>query len=83
MGNGCNEARDKVYYYLDHEQLTWVQRTRIRYHLWRCTRCADCYGFEAHLQAVIRSRSQEDPPTELIDRLRAFLHEQGTDEPQA
>ena len=83
MSKRCNEAAEKVYYYLDHEQLNWMQRTRIRYHLRRCAKCSDCYEFETHVQTVVRSKCQEDPPAELIHRLRAFIREHGSDEAEA
>ena len=76
----CHEAREQVYLYLDREQLGWIQRTRIRYHLKRCTNCTDCFEFEVQLKAVIRRKSQEEAPAELIDRLRAFIQEHGSDE---
>ena len=82
MAHNCDEAIDQVYYFLDGET-TWYKRLRIRRHLRRCGGCTEAFAFETRFKAMIRRKCQEDPPAELIDRLRAFLHEHGTDEPQA
>lgn len=82
----CDDAVEKVYFYLD-EEMTWYRRRRIRRHLKRCTNCDGAYSFEAHFIEVVRRKAREEPPPEqmeeLIGRLRALLHEHGSDEVQA
>jgi len=75
MSHGCDNAVEHLYQYLDQE-LTWTRRVRVRWHLRRCTNCDGAFDFEAKLQSVIRERSGEEPPPELMDRLRAFIHEE-------
>jgi mycothiol system anti-sigma-R factor len=72
----CSKAQAQVYTYLDGE-MTWYRRTRIWWHLRRCPPCADGFSFEEHLKHRIHDGCLEDVPEELIERLRAFLREQG------
>jgi mycothiol system anti-sigma-R factor len=82
MSRGCEHAIEYVYHYLDHE-LTWSRRTRIRWHLSRCSGCCGAFDFEERLKAVIRERGRDEPPPELFERLRALIHEEaaGNDAP--
>ena len=79
MSRGCHHAAEYVYNYLDHE-ITWSHSVRIRVHLRRCVRCTDGYEFERHLKQMIRERGGDQPPPELLDRLRALIEEHGADE---
>ena len=77
MSRGCEHAVEYVYQYLDGET-TWVHRARIRYHLKKCVQCDGAFDFETRLKAVIRERGRDEPPAELIDRLRALIQEDGS-----
>ena len=77
MSRGCEHAVEYVYQFLDGET-TWMHRARIRYHLKKCVECDGAFAFETRLRTVIRERGRDEPPAELIDRLRTLLHE---DEP--
>jgi mycothiol system anti-sigma-R factor len=72
----CEKTRHQVYGYLDKE-MTWYRRARIRWHLRRCPPCADGFDFELALKARVRKDCSEEPPEELLERLRTFLREQG------
>jgi mycothiol system anti-sigma-R factor len=82
MSHGCNNAVEHLYQYLD-EELTWSRRVRVRWHLRRCTNCDGAFDFEARLKVVIRERSGEDAPPELLDRLRALIREETKDGTEA
>ena len=82
LSPGCRHAIDQVYFFLDGE-LNWYKRLRIRRHLGRCRGCHDAFQFETRFLEVVREKSAEEPPPELIDRLRSFLHEHGDDGPAA
>ena len=76
LSPGCMSAVDQVYTYLDGE-LTWYKRIRIRRHLKRCNGCTDAFAFETKFLEVVREKSSDEPPPELIDRLRSFIREHG------
>ncbi len=80
----CDDVMEQAYLYLD-DEITWYRRTRIRRHLKRCTGCLSTIEFETHFKRVIREKGFEEPDPELIQRLRAFLHEHehGSDESRA
>ena len=78
MNRGCEHAVEFAYQYLDQE-LTWLRRARIRWHLRKCISCDGAYTFETRLQTVIRERGRDEPPAELIERLRALIQEDGPD----
>ena len=82
MHGGCEHAIEYVYHYLD-EELTWSRRMRIRWHLRRCTNCDGAFSFEQQLKAVVRRKSQDEAPPELIDRLRALIQEEGPGSPRS
>ena len=77
MSHGCEHAVEYVYQYLD-EELTWMRRTRIRWHLRKCLACDGAFSFETRLKTVIRQRGREEPPPELMERLRALIREEGS-----
>ena len=75
MSTACEHAIEYVYNYLD-DEVTMTRRTRIRWHLRRCTQCTSAYDFEARLKQVIRERGRSEPPPELFDTLRALIEEE-------
>jgi len=76
MSQSCDHAVEYVYQYLD-EELTMLRRARIRWHLRNCGQCEGAFSFETRLKTVIRERGREEPPPELLDRLRALIQEEG------
>lgn len=79
MSHTCDEALEQVYFFLDGE-MTWYRRIRVRRHLKKCSGCMGSFEFEAKVIDVVRRKAAEPPPPELIDRLRAFIQEHGSDE---
>ncbi len=71
--SACAEAASRVYPFLDGE-LTWIKRTKIRWHLRACTRCEAAFVFEQHFKEKVREGLREECPQEVIDRLKGFLH---------
>ena len=80
MSNGCDAAREEVYFYLDGEQLGWYRRLIIKQHLRKCRNCEGAYQFEARFMRLVRRKAVDPAPEELISRLRTFLQEQEPDE---
>jgi mycothiol system anti-sigma-R factor len=74
--HNCDEAIGKLYEFLD-DELTWFRKARVRYHLRNCPPCDKVFVFEEHLRAVIRERARDDPPAEVLDRLRRMIREAG------
>lgn len=77
MSNHCEHAIAYMYQYLDHEELTWTRRSRIRRHLRKCEICPGAFDFESRLKEMIREKGREEPPPELFDRLRTLIREEG------
>lgn len=78
--SGCKNAVEHLYEYIDTE-LTWWQATRVKWHLRRCKPCTTAFDFEQHLKSVIREKGGNDViPPELLDRLRALIHEEGNEQ---
>jgi mycothiol system anti-sigma-R factor len=75
----CAKATEAVYLYLDNETSRWRQ-WQVKRHLRKCPPCCSKFDFEAHLRIVVKEGATSEPPPELFDRLRAFLHEQGAEE---
>lgn len=73
----CDDAIARLYLYLDGE-INSYRAWQIRRHLRKCSPCDSAFAFEQKLKGVIRERTKEDVPPEVIDRLRQFLH---TEEP--
>jgi len=78
--SGCGHAIEYVYHYLD-DEISWTRRMRVRWHLRKCRDCCDAYDFETQLKTVIRERGRDEPPPELMDRLRTLLRDEGLREP--
>lgn len=72
--HNCEDAVAHVYFYLD-DEIGWFRKVRIRRHLKKCPPCEGAFGFESHLQAIVRERLREEPHPEVVDRLRAYLRE--------
>ena len=75
----CTDATEQVYLYLDNE-MSRFRLWRVKRHLKKCPPCHSKFDFEAELKQVVRQKSQDPAPPELIGRLRAFLEEHGADE---
>lgn len=75
----CSRAAEQVYFYLDNE-MSRYRRWRVERHLRKCPPCLSQFDFEAEFKQVVRRKSQDPAPPELIDRLRAFLKEHGVDD---
>ncbi len=80
--SACEHAIEYVYFYLDGEQLTWYRRMKIRWHLRKCEHCCGAYEFEERLLRVVRDKGRDEPPPELMDRLRALLRHEAADDPE-
>jgi anti-sigma factor (TIGR02949 family) len=68
----CHDALTRLYPYLDRE-VTVYRKFRVRRHLRKCANCGPAFSFEEQLRVVVRERSQQDPPPELISRLRQYI----------
>lgn len=75
MKTECDHAVDYLYQYIDKE-LTWSHRLRIRWHLRRCGQCLSAYSFENRLKEKIRKCGRDEPPQELLDRIRALIEQE-------
>lgn len=72
----CARATEQVYLFLDSEMTRW-RYLRVKRHLKKCPPCCSKFDFETHLRLLVREKSREEAPPELIDRLRALLREHG------
>lgn len=69
----CSEVIEKLYFYLDQEQLTTADISRIRQHLDECGPCLGQYKIEDKVKALVhRSCRSEVAP----ERLRVSILEQ-------
>ena len=71
----CDHAVERIYFYLDGE-INWYRRVRINWHLRSCRMCEGAFEFEDRLRSVVREKSSEDIPEELISRLRNILRDE-------
>ncbi len=76
--HNCQDAVAQVYFYLD-DEIGWFKKARIKRHLKKCPPCEGAFGFESHLKAMVRERLREEPQPEVMDRLRAYLKDNGSD----
>lgn len=74
----CEDAIARLYPYLDGE-INSYRAWQIRRHLKNCSPCDSAFVFEQKLKVVIRERTQENVPPEVIQRLHTFLREQEPD----
>jgi mycothiol system anti-sigma-R factor len=77
----CEHALEYVYQYLDGE-LSSSRRARIQWHLRKCDECSPVFDFEANLKQAIRKQCHDDPPPELLDRLRTLIREEDLGQPE-
>ena len=75
----CYRATKQVYLYLDNE-MSRYRYWKVKRHLRNCPPCCSKFDFEAEFKLMVRTKSQDPAPTELIDRLRTFLQEHGADD---
>jgi len=72
----CRDVIERVYLYLDGEELDDEGRGKIRIHLDECAPCLRQYGLEQEVKALVaRCCGSELAPAELKDRLRLKLSE--------
>ena len=72
MSHNCDDALEKMYLYMDGE-LTTETADVIRFHLNDCPPCFDAFHFEERLKLVVRTRLQEDVPSELMIQLKSII----------
>ncbi len=77
MTNGCNDAVEYVYQYID-DEMTVTRKARIKWHLKHCSNCTDAYEFEVQLKQKIAIAGKSEPPAELFESLRALLQQERT-----
>lgn len=68
----CDDAAERIYYYLDGELTVW-KREAIARHLDDCPPCARGYDFEIELREVIASKCCEEAPYALRVRIAREL----------
>lgn len=72
MSHNCDDALEKMYLYIDGE-LTAETAGAIKVHLDDCPPCWDAFHFEERLKVVVRTRLQEEVPTEVMMRLQSII----------
>ena len=77
MSHNCDDALEKMYLYMDGE-LTTETAEVIRVHLNDCPPCFDAFHFEERLKLVVRTRLQEDVPSELMIRLKSIIRSESS-----
>lgn len=71
-GDGCAEALDRLFEYLDSE-LAEPDQERVRAHLEECKPCFEEYDVEIVVKNLVRRCCQEEAPLELRARIRAQM----------
>lgn len=79
MSDHCDEALANLYTYLDNELDDELAAERIRFHLVECPPCGEAFTFEERLRVVVRTKLREEVPPEMMERLRAHLHDHADD----
>lgn len=74
MNHNCDDSLENLYLYLDGE-LDQVNSDSIRTHLDKCTDCFGSFDFEQRLRKVVHDRLQENVPDNLVNRIKAAIHE--------
>lgn len=74
----CDDAITRLYPYLDGE-INSFRKWVIRHHLKSCSPCESAFSFEQRLKVVIRERTSEEVPPEVLQRLKAFLQQEEPD----
>ncbi|WP_082812566.1 mycothiol system anti-sigma-R factor [Cellulomonas timonensis] len=67
-GEGCTEALDRLFEYLDSE-LEAPDQQRVRAHLEECRPCLEEFDVEVVVKRLVRRCCQEEAPTELRVRI--------------
>jgi anti-sigma factor (TIGR02949 family) len=75
-GDDCDKAVHALYNYLDGE-MGLRQKRHLMGHLRRCRGCSDAADFERTLLSRIRQACPQEPPPELVERLRRLLQQAG------
>jgi len=76
--SACDRAIEYIYQYID-DELTVTRRTRIQWHLKRCSSCMDAFTFETQLKERIAIGGRTEPSEELFDTLRALIQQERKD----
>lgn len=74
----CDDAIARLYPYLDGE-INSFRKWAIRRHLKNCPPCESAFSFEQRLKIVIRERTSEEVPPEVLQRLKTFLRDEEPD----
>jgi mycothiol system anti-sigma-R factor len=74
MDNGCIEAVELLYHYIDGE-LSEERRLVIRQHLDDCPPCFKAFDFEAELRTVVAHRCREQVPDHLRLRIAKAIEQ--------
>ncbi len=74
MNHDCDDSLENLYLYLDTE-LDQVNSDSIRSHLDECSDCFGSFDFEQRLKKVVHDRLQEQVPDNLVNRIKAAIHE--------
>ena len=72
MSHNCDDALERMYLYIDGE-LTAESAEAIKVHINDCPPCFDAFHFEERLKLVVRTRLQEEVPSELMIRLKSII----------
>ena len=78
MNHNCDDSLENLYLYLDAE-LDQVNSDSIRSHLDECSDCFGSFDFEQRLRQVVHDRLQEQVPANLVNRIKAAIHESPAD----
>ena len=73
--SGCDNAVEYVYQYID-DELTVTRRTRIRWHLKRCTTCIGAFEFEQKLKARVAEAGKTQPSPEFLATIRQIVNQE-------
>ena len=70
----CSEAVRQLWDYLDHE-IAPEDQERVEHHLSFCRRCCGELEFAVELRAFLASRSSDEIPSDVKERLERFVEE--------
>lgn len=69
----CDDVVESMYLYLDEEQLSAEERTRVRDHLDECIPCLESFEFEAEFKQIIKTKCKDEVPAHVFEKVRAKL----------
>ena len=78
MNHNCDDSLESLYRYLDSE-LDRASSDSIRSHLEVCSDCFGSFDFEQRLKQVVHDRLQERVPEQLVERIKAAIHDSPSD----